>query len=369
MTTVTPKGWCPRLYRPMASGDGLLVRVKPPHATVQAAAARRLADAALRYGNGIVEMTSRAAILVRGLTPDTVAPFAASMVAAGLADPDPEVEDRRAVIEPPLADDCVRAVAAAVERELSCNPRLTSVPGKFAVAVDGAGALPLHDVGASIHVLCGDPDCVVTVSGTDEKINLAAPEIPKTVVDLALRLIDHLPRRPPAARTIGAIGWLPCGAFGHGWPFGSTAAAALISLADIAERYGDGTLRVTPWRTSLIPGVASETVGEVHDASKMLGLIVDPRDARLAIFACPGQPTCGSASVPARSDAARLVELDLPAAVHISGCIKGCAHPGPARITVVGEAGRYHIIRNGRTYDAASVRDLTFTQVKAALRR
>ena len=37
------RGWCPSLYDPMATGDGLLVRVKPPGARLSAAAARALA--------------------------------------------------------------------------------------------------------------------------------------------------------------------------------------------------------------------------------------------------------------------------------------------------------------------------------------
>ena len=81
------RGWCPSLYDPMETGDGLLVRVKPPAAGLASAAARALADAAERFGNGVVELTRRGNLQVRGLSPNGVAGFASAMVAAGLADP------------------------------------------------------------------------------------------------------------------------------------------------------------------------------------------------------------------------------------------------------------------------------------------
>ena len=38
------KGWCPTIYRPMMSGDGLLVRVKPAYGLLDAQALTCLAD-------------------------------------------------------------------------------------------------------------------------------------------------------------------------------------------------------------------------------------------------------------------------------------------------------------------------------------
>ena len=71
----------------MTSGDGLLVRVKPPGAVLPAAAARVLAHAAAQDGNGTIELTNRASLQVRGLSPETVPRFVAAMVAAALPTP------------------------------------------------------------------------------------------------------------------------------------------------------------------------------------------------------------------------------------------------------------------------------------------
>src|SRR3546814_9440353 len=86
------KGWCPSLFEPMVSGDGLIVRLKPSAATIDAAAARAIADSAARYGNGIVELTNRANIQLRGVRPETVAPIAAMATRLRLAASDPAVE-------------------------------------------------------------------------------------------------------------------------------------------------------------------------------------------------------------------------------------------------------------------------------------
>jgi precorrin-3B synthase len=359
MNAIMPKGWCPSLYEPMASGDGLLVRIRPPGSMLTADAARQLCAAAGLHGNGVIELTSRAAIQVRGLAKMRLAPFAAAMVTARLAHADPNVERRRTVIVAPLAGDDVRRVAAQVEARLICEPRLAALPAKFAVAVDGDSMLPLGDLGAHIQITCGAATCSVTLMGTRNAVTVATSEVADAVVRLAQMLPDIDARRP--------YGDGKRGAFGVGLPFGATTAAVMASLAPLAEEYGDGTLRVTPWRAVLFPNISAVAVTQLRDACGALGLIVDPVDPRLAVIACPGQPACASATVQARADAMRLVTLGLPRTVHVSGCAKGCAHPGPARITLIGENGRYGVVRNGRPSDAPSVRDLGIDQVIAAL--
>ena len=62
------KGWCPTLLSPMQSGDGWLARVKPSAGMLSAEAARLIADAARRHGNGHIDLTSRANLQIRGLS-------------------------------------------------------------------------------------------------------------------------------------------------------------------------------------------------------------------------------------------------------------------------------------------------------------
>ena len=86
------KGWCPTLLSPMQSGDGWLARVKPSAGCVSADAARLIADAARRYGNGHIDLTSRANLQIRGLSPRSAQAFAEIIIGAGLASANPSLE-------------------------------------------------------------------------------------------------------------------------------------------------------------------------------------------------------------------------------------------------------------------------------------
>ena len=53
--------------------------------------------------------------------------------------------------------------------------------------------------------------------------------------------------------------------------------------------------------------------------------------------------------------------------LHVSGCVKSCAHRGPASLTLVGRDGRYDLIRNGSAADRPSLTGLTIDQIEALL--
>ena len=72
----------------------------------------------------------------------------------------------------------------------------------------------------------------------------------------------------------------------------------------------------------------------------------------LRIEACPGAPACRSSTVDTRRDARRLATLAFKGTLHVSGCIKGCAQSAPADLVLVGEEGRYNVVRHGTTRDA-----------------
>ena len=65
MTAFAIKGWCPTALRPMLSGDGLVVRVRPHGGQLSAAQASGIADLATCYGNGLIDLTGRANLQIR----------------------------------------------------------------------------------------------------------------------------------------------------------------------------------------------------------------------------------------------------------------------------------------------------------------
>jgi precorrin-3B synthase len=166
------------------------------------------------------------------------------------------------------------------------------------------------------------------------------------------------------------LGYQAPSVFSVGLPFGRIESDLLHALADLSERYGDGNLRTTPWRALMLTGIAPADARRLTDEVTALGLIADDADPRLNIFACVGAPSCMSASVDARGDAARLaaaIRATRGETLHVSGCSKSCAHRGPAALTLVGRDGRYDLIRNGSAADRPSLIGLTVDQVEALL--
>src|SRR5262249_53678025 len=105
MTRPLRRGACPGLLRPLPTGDGLLVRLACRGA-ISPSNFIALCTAAGARGNGIVEITSRGSVQVRGLTSQSVPLFAADVATLDVAEDggiaviaDTLVDDREAIID------------------------------------------------------------------------------------------------------------------------------------------------------------------------------------------------------------------------------------------------------------------------------
>ena len=140
------KGWCPTLLSPMESGDGWLARVKPSAGTLSAAAARLIADAARQHGNGHIDLTSRANLQIRGLSPRSAEDFARTIIGAGLASANPSLEAIRNVMASPLGPDDPsaafdsHAAARDIEAMLDGEPALWALPSEIRTSLSMAAA-------------------------------------------------------------------------------------------------------------------------------------------------------------------------------------------------------------------------------------
>ena len=61
------QGWCPGALRPMPSGDGLVVRIRPPLGRLTQAQGQGIAELAARYAQPLLDLTSRANLQLRGI--------------------------------------------------------------------------------------------------------------------------------------------------------------------------------------------------------------------------------------------------------------------------------------------------------------
>ncbi|MBM6580188.1 precorrin-3B synthase [Microvirga sp. BT689] len=391
------RGWCPGVRRPMETGDGLLVRLHPFGGRLTADQARLIAGAARENGNGDLDITARGNLQIRGVSEESHPELLALLEREGLAEPEGDGPNRLTVMSPLTGPDHGDVLDLAQEIEDRAVP-LHGLPGKFFVTVDDGGPMPLDALGADLHVVATGEDFAIAFGSAEPKglqwIGTASPvraddAILFILADFAQMRIEGRTRarrlrdlEPALAAELAASAELSpatpplerpsaprAGSFqirhGHAvllaLPFGRCSAAQLDQAAQWSERLGQGEIRLSFTRGILVPGIAGEHVLTLLAEASRAGFITDGDDPRLSLIACPGRQGCGSALTPAPADALRIAEscadiLKDGAILHVSGCPKGCAHPGRAELTLVGrEDGRYDVVPNGSTRDAASL--------------
>ena len=110
----------------MTAGDGLLVRVHPRMGRLTVPQAIGLAKAARSHGNGLIDLTNRAALQLRGVTEQSHAPLLRQLIGLGLADPDPGREARGNVLLTPESSpgDDTENIALSLIEHLDEMPEL-----------------------------------------------------------------------------------------------------------------------------------------------------------------------------------------------------------------------------------------------------
>ena len=378
------KGWCPGVLRPMQSGDGLLARVRPWCGALRLDEAKGLADAAERFGNGHIDLTRRANLQIRGLGNATVHGLQDAVDRLGLVDRDAEAEAGRNIMVSPLAgidpaEADIRPIAGALADLLAGDTGLQRLPSKFGFLVDGGGPVSIAGERADVSLMALGRTMAVgldTPAGTDWVGSTSVDEAAEVAAAIA-RIFIGLTREQGRLRDLGegpfgrlrAIvhkGLGPVGnlsvesrrligvkglAVGIAAPFGRLEAHQLRSFAVLAGEAGAADIRLSPWRALYVGARDAAAAQTLMKGAREIGLIVDADDPILRIDACPGAPACRSSSVDTRRAARRLAASPFTGSVHVSGCAKGCARSAPADLVLVGEQGRYGVVRNGTARD------------------
>ena len=115
-------------------------------------------------------------------------------------------------------------------------------------------------------------------------------------------------------------------------PVGKLTGDQMRGLADIAQQFGDGDIRLTVWQNLLISGVATDKTALAEAAIEKLGLTTKASSIRAGLVACTGNTGCRFAASDTKrhaEDIARWceqrVELDGPVNIHLTGCHHSCA--------------------------------------------
>ena len=367
MTGPHIKGWCPGALTPMMSGDGLVVRVRPFGGRITGAQAEGLARLAQDHGNGLIDVSSRANLQLRGVRDDSYGPLIDGLGALSLLDPTPQAEARRNILVTPFwqAGDETDTLSTALMQALS-QTDAPDLPKKFGYAID-TGPMPvLQDAPADIRL---ERDAagglLIRADTAPEGLPVTQDTAIKAMLDLTTWFLAHRGADTRMAAKLHRDGALPQGHVtpsqqpSHTPAPGLTPQGALVGVAfgqmtalTLAALATYGALRITPWRMLLVENLKTMPA--------MDGLITDPQDPMLRMTACTGAPRCGQGHIDTRGLALAFVN-HVPATgqLHISGCAKGCAHPKPAALTITGTATGLTLIRNGRAADTPLATGLT----------
>lgn len=393
-TTADRRSACPGLFRIVAAGDGGLCRLKVPLGRLSADGARAVAAAAACYGNGIIEVTNRANLQLRGIRERAAADLAADLLAAGLGPRHPESDDVRNVLISPMAGLDPRQhldagpVAAVILHHLETDADCRKLSPKFSVMVDGGEDVAVVDHPHDLWLAAIDGDTFafgvagcppVTEEETEPFIAIPASDAAWAVVVALAMFIDlaagdpevtrirHLqPRtsrenfldrlskrlglaenlgdkarrwRRPAPVTMGHVGvrdqrQTGLASVGAVPPLGRLTPADLIRLGEVAAEQGGG-LRLTPWQSVMVPDVRREKAGQVVGALEDLSFVCTPTHPLATTIACAGSAGCTKGRADTKADALLLANAHEAGWLHLSGCERSCASAGVADATLL----------------------------------
>ncbi|GIF10053.1 precorrin-3B synthase [Actinoplanes teichomyceticus] len=372
---------CPGALRLHPAADGLLARVRLPGGALSGAQLRSLGELAEEFGDGRLELTSRANLQLRALRAEDAQALAARLRAAGLL-PSATHDAVRNIAAPPLADDGVRGLVAGLDAAVRADPRLAALPGKFLFAIGhvpltaDVAAVPAADpagrAGEHYALRFGGHDTGLRVSPTavvpallaGAHAFLAERAAQRTGAAAAWRLRELAdgPARV-SARVAEALGLAPAGVpaaavvevlepgelVGVVIRNGQVAAGALVPLGRLesvqtrvlqdAER-----LVVTPWRGVLATDLTADGAAAWTARMAAAGLVVTATSRWTGVTACAGRPGCARSLADVRADAeaaTRFVD-GLPA--HWVGCGRACGSPAGRHVRVEATAAGYRIV-------------------------
>ena len=330
-----------------------------------------LAELAERYGNGLIDVTSRANLQIRGVSEQGHRRLLDELALLRLLDPDTDIEARRNILVTPFwtSGDETQALAAELEEALADST--LDLPTKFGFAIDDGKSRVLAGDSADVRI---ERDrggrLLVRADGARLGRSVARGEAVSTALALANWFVSSGGAKGGRGRmaahlAVGSV--LPSlerrnrACSGHGrvttralsaWRPGRRRRSGRCCTRRSHQFSGCGhALRMTPWRMVLSEGKREMPSGA--------GLITEPYDPALRVIACSGAPRCREAHADTRALASALApRIALDTRLHVSGCAKGCARSGASAVTLVATSAGFDLVRDGSTRDEPVLRGL-----------
>ncbi|MGO8701742.1 MAG: NirA family protein [Limisphaerales bacterium] len=163
-------------------------------------------------------------------------------------------------------------------------------------------------------------------------------------------------------------------------PVGQITPKQMLRLADLADHYATGEVRLTVWQNLIIPNVPDAFVPRLKSAVEKMGLSTRQSNLASGLIACTGNRYCKFAQSDTKGHALELtkwlekrIELDQPVNIHLTGCPNSCAQHYIGDIGCLGTKARgatgsvdaYHVFVGGGFGKTQSLGRQIFTAVSA----
>jgi precorrin-3B synthase len=394
---------CPGALRLHSAADGPLARIRLPGGLLTGAQLSALRELAQEFGDGHIELTSRANLQLRALTTAPPDVLEGRLHAAGLL-PSATHELVRNIMASPLPhSQRQRAQVQELDHSLCAAPRLAALPGRFLFAIDGGAldvartadvaAVPEPDQDHPNGVRVESPEFAILIAGLDLGLRVPAGRVVDALLAAAHAFLDERDgqldadrggsARPAwrvrelvngparvAARAAGALGMRlgegrplpdpvlrePIGILGEpGMPVALGAVVPLGRVSGVQMRVLSeaAAIVVTPWRGMVLPDLPLAAAQAWQGALAEAGLEVRSGSRWSGVTSCAGRPGCAKSLADVRSDAAAATmagaESDraelLP--VHWVGCARGCGSPAGPHVRAEATGSGYQVRAGG----------------------
>jgi ferredoxin-nitrite reductase len=141
-------------------------------------------------------------------------------------------------------------------------------------------------------------------------------------------------------------------------PVGRITAQDMFAFADLANRYGQGELRLTVEQNLLIPHIPEAKISDFLQEPILQKFPLKPTVLMRGLVSCTGNQFCNLAIIETKNRALKLtqeleelLELKQPVRIHWSGCPNSCGQPQVGDIGFIGCKTKKH----GKTVDGVDI--------------
>jgi precorrin-3B synthase len=357
---------CPGVLTLHAARDGHVARIRLPGGYASGPRWRALADLAVSFGDGCLDLTARGNVQLRGIRAADAAQLAQRAAAAGLL-PSAAHDRARNIMASPLAGLGGRAPLRQLVRRLDAvllgDPGLAALPGRFLFAVDdGTGGAGLAGCDVGLRRAGGGVEVIVAGRRTTVRVRAAAAvpavaaaaraAITRGVGTGVTRIADLADGGESVAAAIGGSLGAPAASTDTRLPLGLAqggenetvvAGAPLGRLRAGQVRLVTALLRpreilrmgIAGRLVIPLAGPAAVAVARLADA----GLLVSGADALAGVTACSGA-ACNRAVADVRAVAG---PVPGHARTHWVGCARQCGCPPDAEPVIAVDGGRFRL--------------------------